>query len=174
MGLVTTRRTGHNFRNLGGQNFWNSHHTPEDDRPVVRSIHYGSPGLIEIGGYLAALVAFGKAIGSVCDSFERIDRTYNQWYQGAMDRRILRANVRERELEVSRKELEFAEEAADQLVAQLGVDRTELWRLTANPIARMKIVFSLYRRLRVLAKMARSEQSRLDMRSVERDDDQQS
>ena len=180
--VLQFRWTDQAFRNHPWRGGWSSMHfykelaryIPEDHRPVVRSIHYGSPGLIEIGGYLAALVTFSKVIGVMCNSFERIDRTYNQWYEGAMERRMLRADVRERELEVSGKELEFAEKATEQIVAQLGIDRTELWQLTENPIARMKILFSLYRRLRVLAEMARSELTRLDMRSVVRDDRQES
>lgn len=109
----------------------------------------------------------------MCDTIEQIHQTYNRCYESVMKRRILRPNVPKREQEFNREVLECADDSTEQIVVQLGIDRTELWRLTANPIARVKIVFSLYRRLKVLAEMAESKQTRLDMRWVERDLDQE-
>lgn len=150
--------------------FYSSLHrnTPVRFRPVPKSIHYSSPGVIEIGGVIAALWALNKVVNIACDTADRLERSYHLHHTRALERRILRANARRKEMQVNHREIEFAERAAEVMSEMLGIDQEELWKRTEDPISRMEITFSLYRRLKKLARFKQLGQ--LDFRSVKPDD----
>ena len=103
-----------------------------------------------------------KVLRRLCDRFLEINRAYHQYYRDASERKLLRLQIKSKELELERKEYEFARQVADDLLQKLGLDiNVMLDDLNGNAVARMKIVFSLYRRLRVLAKFEQSEMIRL-------------
>ena len=82
-------------------------------------------------------------------------------YKTAMDHKLLKVDVRRAQLDLERAEIEFAEDVTRRLASTMGLDLTdELQRLTANPVVRMKILFSLYRRVRDLSKLQNSKQIR--------------
>jgi hypothetical protein len=105
--------------------------------------------------------AISRIVRHVCESIDRVNGTYHQIYSDAKQRRLLRVNVRRAELELGRDELVFAEQAAERLANEMGFNwMEELKQLTANPAVRLKIMLSLYRRVRDLAKLQDSEQIR--------------
>lgn len=144
--------------------------TPKHCRPVIKSIHYSSPGFIEIGGVLATLWAFSKVINIVCDSFGQVEGAYHQLHKHAQERRILRANAKQKEVEVGIREIEFAERSTEVMSRMLGIDQEEFYRRTEDPVSRMEIMFSLYRRLKGVARFNRSQHMHVDFGSVEPED----
>ena len=88
-----------------------------------------------------------------------MSETYKQIHADAQERRLLRMSVRRAELELTREELQFAEDAAERLGTAMGFKGMDvLRRLTDNPVVRMKILMSLFRRVRDLAKLQDSDQ----------------
>ena len=59
---------------------------------------------------------------------------------------------------IGRRDLEFCESTASLMADQIGLEhKHELHLLARNPLERMKIMFSLWRKIRELAKAQDSE-----------------
>ena len=132
--------------------------TPHRHRPRIVSIRYASPGFIE----LLLLVPISKGISMIidnaCSSIERISRTYTMLYKEAAYRKLLRTDARTAAV-VGRGNQDFCEYAASEMVKHIGLEHErELRHLAANPVARMKITFSVWRRIRELAKTQNNDQ----------------
>ena len=87
-----------------------------------------------------------------------MNATYRRLQKGSADRKLNKIDVRRKELQLAREELQFAEDAARQLMTMMGFDNLsdEFLRLTESPLTRMKIAFSIYRRVRKLSKLQNS------------------
>ena len=134
---------------------------PKDHRPHIVAIEYASPGYIELAVVVTVALNIRRIVDHVCSSIERANATYGKLYKAAMDRKLLKVDARRAQLDLERAELEFAEDVTRRLAGTMGLDLTdELQSLTANPVVRMKILFSLYRRVRDLSKLQNSEQIR--------------
>lgn len=134
---------------------------PADHRPRIVAMEYASPGYIELAVIAAVALNIRRIVDHVCSIIERANDTYSRLYKAAMKRKLLRVDARRAQLKLERDELEFAEEATQRLAATMGFDLMgELERLTENPLVRMKILFSLYRRVRDLARIQRSKRIR--------------
>ena len=134
---------------------------PPTHRPRIASIRYSSPGYIELTLAVAVALNLRKIVDHVCSSVERIHDTYNALYRGAQERKLLKLDVRRRQLVLDREQLQFAEEATNALLRMMNLGPlSAFFRLTANPVARMKILLAVYRRLRRLVKLRNSGQIR--------------
>jgi len=134
---------------------------PADHRPRIVAMEYASPGYIELTVIVAVACSIRRIVDHVCSIIERANTTYSKLYKDAMKRKLLKVDARRAQLTLERDELEFAEEATERLAATMGLDlRGELKRLTENPLVRLKVLFSLYRRVRDLARIQHSERMR--------------
>ena len=134
---------------------------PWEHRPRIAAIEYASPGYIELAVIVTVAVNIRQIVDHVCSIIERANTTYNNLYKAAMERKLLKVDARRAQLELKRDELEFAEEAARRLAATMGLDLAdELQSRTENPVVKMKVLFSLYRRVRDLSKLQKSKQIR--------------
>ena len=143
--------------------FYNSLRTavPRAHRPYIVSIEYASPGFIELAVIVSVALNIRRIVNHLCSSIDRIGTTYNTLYTAAQKRKLLRIEAKRAQLELDRHELEFAEEVTERLATSMGFDLTQqLRRLTDNPLVRMKILFSLFRRVRDLSKLQDSDQIR--------------
>ena len=132
---------------------------PKEHRPRIIAIEYSSPGYIELAIVVVVAFKIRQIVDQVCSILERANATYNQIYRDAKERKLLRINVRRAEIKLGYAELKFAEDATGRLAETMGLDLTdELQHLTTNPVVRMKILMSLYRRVRDLSKLQDSEQ----------------
>lgn len=130
---------------------------PHNQRPQILAMEYASPGYIELGVILGVAVNIRRIVDHLCSIIERANDTYSSLYRAAMERKLLKVDARRAQLRLERDELEFAEDAARRLAATMDLDlMDELERLTENPLVRMKILFSLYRRVRDLARIQAS------------------
>ena len=159
------------FRRFPWRGGWSSVHfynslrnaTPEIHRPRINSLRFESPGIIEIGGALAAITSLATIVYVVSRSAREIEQTYHQFHTHAQERKLLRIEVRKAEIDLKRDELDFAKDATRQLATLLEFEDVKtLEATTENSIASMKIMFSLYRRVRKLVALKHSTRKHLD------------
>ena len=84
-----------------------------------------------------------------------MNATYDRLHRGAKERQLLRKNVKRQEA-FEPRDLEFAARAANELIQLMGMERytPQLERLAGNnPLSLMKVIFALYRRVKVLAEL---------------------
>src|SRR5216684_1860029 len=125
---------------------------PRPQRPELVSINYSSPGLMEIGLILAVAVSVGKIVKSVAKSIDTANATYGNVMKGMQERKLLRLEERRRELNLRRSEMKYIEESLGRMAGLLGFDNIkEMNERTGNAYVSLKILLSLYRRLRTLA-----------------------
>ena len=112
------------------------------------------------GVFLSSALAISALVRHVCTSIRQADQTYHQIYTHARERKLLR---RRADLELNLEELKFAEDAAKRLGTAMGFKgMDDLRRLTDNPVVQMKILLSLFRRVRGLAEFQNSDQIKFD------------
>ena len=136
---------------------------PKEHRPRIVAIEYASPGYIELGVALPIAWALSGLVRHCCTSIKAVSETYYQIRKNAQELKLLRTKVGRADLELEREKLKFAEEAAERLGAAMdfkGMD--DLRRLTDHPVVRLKILMSLFRRVRDLAKLQDSDQIKFD------------
>lgn len=127
------------------------------NRPELLAIHYESPGWLDLGLLLSAAYIIRKLVRNFVATSRELLTLYNDIYKGLHDREMMRIDARERLLSVEQKELEWLETSANKMAELLGFeDLPTLARLTGNPIATLKLMLALYRRVRTLAKFKES------------------
>jgi hypothetical protein len=135
-------------------NFYNQlrYVVPSEHRPELISIHYSSPGLLELGVVLGVAITIGRIIKSVALSINEINTTYTNIMKGMQDRKILRLEERRRSLNLSKEEREYVEQSLEAMARILGFENIkEINERTGDPYKSLKILLSLYRRVRTLA-----------------------
>lgn len=126
---------------------------PPQDRPELISIHYGSPGLIELGLVVGVAVGIGKLVNVFTNSANSINSSYHNIRKGMYDRELMQLDVKQKEFALKEDELKFIEHSIDVLSKEIKFEKTqELYELTdKNELAELKILLSLCRRVDKLA-----------------------
>jgi hypothetical protein len=135
-------------------NFYNTlgYQVPLRLRPKVKSIQYASPGWIELSLLVSAALAIGKAIDTFVKSAGGLNALYTDIHRGMRDRKLMKIDVKLKELELTKAQIDFAVESSQRLAKDLGFEGLdELNEGTGNPLATLKILLSYYRRVRTLA-----------------------
>lgn len=123
-----------------------------DDRPTVKQIRYSSPGFIELGLVVSTAVGVKIAVSNLLDVARKVSDTYHEIYRSMQERKLLRIDVLRHERAFAEETIQFCEQARDRLGNAMGLeDVGRLDGLTGSPLGTLKILLSLYRRLRVLA-----------------------
>ena len=137
-----------NFYNALGKSI------PQDHSPRILSIRYSSPGIIELVTAYSVAVVLRATIGELAKIPKILEDVYHQFHRHAQERKLLRAHVREQVRELDKKDRELCEEATREIFRRAGLNLDgELKRCTGNPLARMKIAFSLARRIIALLEL---------------------
>ena len=109
---------------------------------------------MELTLLVGAALSIAKVVKSLVDAGDKAHKLYDSIYKGAQERKLLRLDVKRKQLELSRDTLEFAEQSSERLAHLMGFrDLQELHTRTKNPVATLKILMSYYRRLRTLAEL---------------------
>jgi hypothetical protein len=135
-------------------NFYNylKNLVPPKHRPRIKSIHYESPGFMELILFVPVAMAIKEIVQSFCVAGESINSLYNEIYKGMQERKLLQINVKKEELELKKADLEFINSSTKALAELLGFKNLkELNKVTKNPLTSVKILLSFYRRIRDLA-----------------------
>src|SRR6267378_4501008 len=139
---------------LGGYsavNFYNElgFLVPPLDRPRIESIRYESPGWIELGLLVGAAVAIGKVVSAFTTAGGQLNALYSDIYKGLQHRKLMRIKVKREELRLDREEVQYLEQSCQSLARLLGFkDLEQLQDLTPNRLATLKVLLSLYRRVK--------------------------
>lgn len=125
---------------------------PKRQRPQIIRIEYASPGLIEISVVVAVAVAIEKIVKSLCESARDINATYNEIYRDLQERKLLRIKTEAEIRRLKKSEIRVIDAHARELGKAIDIDVEALNLKTGSPFKSLKIILSLYRRLRKLAK----------------------
>lgn len=144
-------------------NFYNRLYSsiPLEHRPRIKQIQYASPGFIELGLALSAAGTLAGIIKLLTDAGERVHRLYDTIYKGAQQRRLLRLEVRGRELELKREHLEFILDASERLGGAMGIPVDRILYRTNSPFATLKTLLSFFRKVAPLSQYV--EDGRVDV-----------
>lgn len=127
--------------------------TPKRERPQIASIHYGSPGWIELALMLSTALAVERLVKSIANTIDHAHSVYNRIIRGLSERRLLRLEEQRQELQFKREELEYIDFCLSQMSKLLGFKNIdEINSRTGHPYISLKILLSLYRRVRTLVK----------------------
>lgn len=140
-------------------NFYNKlkHSFRKAERPRVLSLKYASPGWIELAVVLLVAEKVGKIIKSIGTSLTEANRVYHEIYVGLQKRKLLRIEVEVRRLELEKSHAAFLEDNTKKMATLLGFENiNELNKKTGSPLTTLKILLSLYRRIRTLAEYQKS------------------
>ncbi len=139
-------------------NFYNQlkYATPAFARPNVVSIKYASPGWIELYLQLPLAIQVASAITSVATSIGVCNKVYNAIWTDLQRRKLLGIEYEKKKNELTRDELALVKESFDQLSGLVGIANVQaLNARTDDPLISLKILLSIYRRLRDLAEYQR-------------------
>jgi hypothetical protein len=135
-------------------NFYNQlkYSVPRQERPKILSIRYESPGWIELAVIAGIAISVASIVKAVAASIQDINATYNQIIRGLRERKLMQIEIEEAELRLRTSEVKFIEECADAMAHALGFTNIkQLNKRTGHPYRTLKILLSLYRRIRTLA-----------------------
>ena len=136
---------------------------PRSDRPRVVSIQYGSLGLLELGLVVSIALSIGVLIKTFSTGINDLHSLYSSIYKGLQDRKLMRIEVKRRELAIEKEQLQFINEAAQKLSQMMGFKNVEqINELTGNSLATLKILLSFYRRIRTLAGYEKDEKAKFE------------
>ncbi len=125
---------------------------PPAHQPQVKAIQYGSPGFMELSLAVAIAIGVRRLVNEVARSLETANHAYNEIYKGLQERELLRLKVEKARLEVEREHLKFVKKANRTMAQVLGIKNVaRITQLTGSRLITLKIMLSLYRRIRDLA-----------------------
>ena len=135
---------------------------PRRRRPRVTRIRYSSPGFIELGGLsVAVALVLEKVVRNICNSAKMISRTYTIIYRDMQKRKLLRIRTDNEIRKLTRAERHVIEKHAENLADVLDVDLDVLTERTGSAYKSLKILMSLFRRVRLLCGFQRNGRLRL-------------
>ncbi|MBZ9862170.1 hypothetical protein [Mesorhizobium sp. CA12] len=135
-------------------NFYNQlkYATPPHRRPTVASIRYSSPGWIELIVNQPLAYHVGVIIMAVAGGIKYCNSVYHRIYTDMQNRQLLRMEVELKRVSVTAEELKIVAESADEMARLVGLPSADaLHARTGDPLISLKILFSIFRRVRLLA-----------------------
>jgi hypothetical protein len=130
--------------------------TPPRKRPTIERLRHSSPGSIDLIVNLPQVVQVAVTVNVVAGSLFLCNKVYGAIYSGFQNRKLLRMEVCKRELELPNEELEFVLNSANQMAKLMGFsDATAILQRAPKPLIALKLLLSLYRRVRTLAEYKR-------------------
>ncbi len=150
--------------------------TPHKNRPKIITMQYASPGWFELSMIIGVAVSIKQVVGAITFSLKEINSTYHRIYSDAKDRKLLRIKadqaVRNEDekkkyfnqafSEIENKNIDFIRKEVAVLASILKINDVEsLHKKTGSPLRTLKILLSLYRRIRKLAEMEKDGKTRL-------------
>lgn len=135
-------------------NFYNQlkYATPIRARPTVLSIHYASPGAISLALILEQAQLLAAIVAAVAGSVAVCNTLYNKIMNDLQRRKLLRIEVERKEVELTREELDLIREYSEEMAEILQIGTPDaLNERTGRPLVSLKVLLSVYRRIRTLA-----------------------
>lgn len=125
---------------------------PPKKRPQIRQIKYASPGFIELILLLFVARHVAKTVKHIASALGDCNSVYNQIMKDMQERKLLRIDAKRKQLLLDSEEMAAVEHHADSAARLLGFpNHQSITERTSNPYVTLKILLSLYRRVRKLA-----------------------
>lgn len=122
-------------------------------QPEIKSIKYSSPGFIELSAIQDVALNLGIIVASVCGSITAINATYNRIYKGLRERQLNEISVEKARLELAQEHRMFLLQSIDEMGAHLSLDdQAKLIEASGNEFRALKILLSMYRRVRIVSR----------------------
>lgn len=135
-----------------------SYRVPKQDRPIIKSIRYESPGWIELSLIVGVALSIKSIIKSFSSGVKELNSTYHAIYKGMQDRKLTDLDIKRKEIELTRDQRRFARDSAEELAERMNFERlAQLQELSDNEVSSLKILLSLFRRSRDLQKIERQK-----------------
>lgn len=139
-------------------NFFNQlfHKIPPRLRPEVQRIQYASPGFIELTEIVLVAGTVAALVKAVCSSINSAHDTYRKIQKASVDHKLSKIDLASKELELTQKQIAFCENSSKSIVKLFGLTDTQEQlidqRVQGNPVMKLKMLLSVYRRVHPLAK----------------------
>ncbi len=126
--------------------------TSPTERPTITQLHYSSPGIIELALNLPLAIHVGAVVSSVAGSIHVMNRVYHRIHTDLQERKLLRIEVERKRLELTQEEMDAILKMGETMSQVLDLPGAHaLHSRTQNPLISLKILLSVYRRIRTLA-----------------------
>ena len=138
-------------------NFFNQlfHKIPPKLRPNVERIRYASPGFIELQEVLVVAISVAAIVKAVCASVAMAHDTYRKIQKSSVEHKLTKIDLTNKELDLTQRQLTFCEFEAKKLAKIFGLSEAQEalldQKVQGNPIVKLKILLSVYRRVEPLA-----------------------
>lgn len=130
---------------------------PEEFRPGIHGIELHSPGYISLNVSLTAARNVAITVAAIAGAIFSASTAYNEIYKGALERELLKTEIRIEEAELTQNQIKFLEEATPTLAEIMAFEDLDTLRAySPNQLAELKILMAEFRRNRVLAEMTQS------------------
>lgn len=139
-------------------NFFNQlfHKIPQQLRPEVKRIQYASPGFIELTEIVYVALTVATLVKTVCSSIDTAHDTYRKIQKGSFEHNLSKIVLASKELELTKKQIAFCENSSKSVAQLIGLTDTQKQliekRVQDNPVMKLKMLLSVYRRIHSLAK----------------------
>jgi len=139
-------------------NFFNQlfHKIPAKLRPEVQRIQYASPGFIELTELLIVAVTIAGIVTTVCKSLGSVHDLYRSIQKASIDHELSKINLAKEDLDLKQRQITFCESASKSLAKAFGLTDVQEQlidqRVQNNPVMKLKILLSVFRRVEPLAK----------------------
>jgi hypothetical protein len=136
--------------------------TPKERRPIIRQIRYASPGYIELVLAIPLAIQIAGVVGAVAGSLLACNKLYNTIYTDAQKRELLALDIKSAEIDLANKQLDFIKNSNEKLAEILMLESAVVIESRAeHPLIAMKILMSIYRRVRTLAEYHQKGKAKL-------------
>ena len=135
-------------------NFYNQlkYATPPKKRPMIQQMRYASPGYIELFLNLPLALQVAIQVGAIAGSIGTCNKVYNAIYSDIQRRKLLKLDVERKKIELTREQISLLTSSSEEMAKLLGLPSADpILRRTKNPLVALKILLSIYRRVRTLA-----------------------
>jgi hypothetical protein len=141
--------------------------TPLKNRPIISRIQYASPGLIELLLNIPLAFKIAGVVTSVATSIGACNKVYNAIHSDLQKRKLLRIEVERKKIELTNDQLNFIINANEQMASILCLPSTETINgRTKDPLITLKILLSIYRRVRTIAEYKNKGQASPQVESL--------
>lgn len=148
-------------------NFYNQlkYATPKKKRPVIREIRYASPGYIELILNIPLAIQIAGVVATITGSLAGCNKLYHSIYTNAQKRKLLGLDLKSREIDIANKQMDFILESNEKMAKILQLKSAEVIEKRAeHPLIALKIMLSIYRRVRSLAEYQEKGKANLSTR----------
>lgn len=126
--------------------------TPKRYQPRVLTIDYHSPGLMELAVYLPAALAVSWMVTAFLKNARQLMELVRDTYRMLHEWKLMDIEAQHKQLELTEEQLRFLRRRSELFERELRIPHGEVIdSFTPNQLARLKVILSIFRRVKALA-----------------------